>query len=61
MRLRPVGSKKGKKGASIDLSGSWKYRPGATLRESEEWPRAHWLHNSVPTALFNGMVSPVVP
>jgi len=52
---------KGRGGVVHSLAGSWRYRAGADLRTVGRPPARGWLHQNRPTALFNGMLAPLVP
>ncbi|MFT5688902.1 MAG: sialate O-acetylesterase [Planctomycetota bacterium] len=43
----------------IALDGSWSYSTGAKVEELGSWPRRTWFGPNHPTALFNGMISPL--
>lgn len=45
----------------VSLSGAWSFREGVPQRALASWPSAPELHANLPTALFNGMISPLVP
>ena len=48
-------------GEGIALSGAWRYQRGLALGQHRPWPRDAWFHSNYPTALFNGMIAPLVP
>ncbi len=51
----------GEEDAGIPLAGAWRYQRGPALSELPPFPRTQsWYRNS-PTALFNGMISPIAP
>ena len=43
------------------LAGKWRYRRGPSLSDVGPWPRQASFHANSPTALFNGMIAPLVP
>jgi sialate O-acetylesterase len=45
----------------ISLAGEWFFRVGVAQSELTPWPSAPSLHANLPTALFNGMIAPLVP
>ncbi|MCP3920612.1 MAG: hypothetical protein GY711_34230 [bacterium] len=45
----------------IPLSGAWRYRAAASTTQLAPWPRKVSFHQNSPTALFNGMIAPLVP
>jgi sialate O-acetylesterase len=59
MRLRLADDAGGAE--SVALSGEWRYRTGSTLDELGGFPRAAWMNQHRPAALFNGMVAPLLP
>ncbi|MDA0934514.1 MAG: 9-O-acetylesterase [Planctomycetota bacterium] len=48
-------------GASIGLAGGWKFRRGLDQKEVPARPRAPRPHSHAPSALYNGMIAPLVP
>lgn len=58
MRLYPQGANPE---SGVRLEGTWLIQPGSPLGELPAYPRNDWLHQNVPTALFNGMISPLIP
>ena len=48
-------------GAESSLAGDWRYRPTASLRTTGVPPSSGWFHHNSPTALFHGMISPLLP
>lgn len=48
-------------GQVLDLSGTWQARAEVPLSELGAFPRQRWFHQNRPTALFNGMIAPLVP
>ncbi|MDA1260151.1 MAG: hypothetical protein O3A20_05965 [Planctomycetota bacterium] len=49
----------GQPDGAVSLAGPWKMKRGATLGELGEFPRQAWFNQNSPTALYNGMLSPV--
>ena len=47
--------------AARSLAGEWRYHLGVKLGDLPPWPRTHRLHHNSPTALYNGMIAPLVP
>lgn len=46
---------------TVPLSGEWRGKPGATIRETG-WPPSDFSDSpGTPTVLFNGMISPLLP
>ncbi len=45
----------------ISLAGSWQYQLGASIEKLPPMPRATRVHQNMPTALYNGMIAPLVP
>ncbi len=54
--VRPTGSND-----SLPLSGYWKYRVGANLSELPAMHAPRTLNANTPTALYNGMIAPIIP
>ena len=48
-------------GAEAPLAGDWRYRPTASLGSTGVPPTSGWFHHNSPTALFHGMISPLLP
>ena len=48
-------------GTELSLAGSWRYQAGADIRTVGRPPSRAWLHQNRATALFNGMLSPLIP
>jgi sialate O-acetylesterase len=46
---------------ALSLAGEWRLKPGAALVDVGEWPSSGWFHQDYPTALFNGMIVPILP
>ena len=46
---------------AIPLAGTWRAQPGATSAQLGSFPRRSWFHANVATALYNGMIAPLVP
>ena len=51
----------GDAGSAISLAGTWHWRRGAAMGELGAWPSRGWFHQNQPTALFNGMIAPLLP
>jgi sialate O-acetylesterase len=47
--------------ASISISGEWRFQKGTSLKEVGNFPRQASFHANTPTALYNGMIAPLVP
>ncbi len=47
--------------ATLPLEGLWSYRRGASADDLGPWPRESWFHQHMPSALFNGMIAPLLP
>ncbi|HEX9795139.1 MAG TPA: sialate O-acetylesterase [Planctomycetota bacterium] len=47
--------------AAVPLAGEWRERRGVSMGQLGAFPRGNWFHNNAPTALFNGMLAPVIP
>ncbi len=45
----------------ISLSGSWKYKPGATVKELPRMPESVRISQNTASVLFNGMIAPLMP
>ena len=54
MSFGPAGESK-----RMTLDGDWKYRLGASLKDAPPLPRE--TDQNTPTALYNGMISPLLP
>lgn len=54
MTLAPAG------GDAIPLAGTWRWRAGAPLGDLGAWPRGTWFNSNTPTALYNGMIHPLL-
>jgi len=48
-------------GVSIGISGEWRYQKGVSLSDVGDFPRQASFHANSPTALYNGMIAPLVP
>jgi sialate O-acetylesterase len=57
MKLEPAGGG----GDAISLAGEWKYKDSAPLSKTGNPPQTMENNPNVPTVLYNGMVSPLVP
>jgi hypothetical protein len=56
MTLTPAG------GPSIPLAGKWRSMRGSAVGDLPRWPQANnALGHNTPTALYNGMISPIAP
>ncbi len=51
----------GSRDAPVPIGGRWRYRRGTSLDELPARPKAPAFHPNSPTALFNGMIAPIVP
>ena len=47
--------------AAQPLAGSWHYRSAAPSTDLAAWPRKIDFHHNSPTALYNGMIAPLLP
>ncbi|TAH37020.1 MAG: hypothetical protein EYC70_08540 [Planctomycetota bacterium] len=47
-------------GAALSLAGPWRWRRGASMADIGAYPRSGWFHANTPSALFNGMIAPLV-
>jgi sialate O-acetylesterase len=48
--------------AAIGLAGTWRMRRGASMETLGRLPSSNgWFNQNRPTALFNGMIAPLVP
>ena len=56
--LRPEGAAME---AALPLSGYWKFHPGAKLSDLPSMQQPQMLNANTPTALYNGMISPMIP
>ncbi len=56
LRLHPKEEEGG-----IDLGGRWRAKPGSPIGDFEAFPTQDWFHANYPTALFNGMIAPLIP
>ena len=52
---------KGKKDKAISLAGTWKYKVSVNIKKLPPKPLKTPLHVNMPTMLYNGMISPLVP
>jgi sialate O-acetylesterase len=48
-------------GVSIGISGKWRYQKGISISDVGPFPRQASFHANSPTALYNGMIAPLVP
>jgi sialate O-acetylesterase len=48
-------------GLHLPLSGSWRYRTGASLSQLPRFPDRPGFHQNVATALSNGMLAAIIP
>jgi len=46
---------------AVSLAGAWRYRTGAPASELPRWPSSQAFYQNSPTALFNGMLAPLIP
>lgn len=58
MRLRMAGISEE---YAIQIAGEWRYQKGVSLSEVGAFPRKASFHQNSPTALYNGMIAPIVP
>ncbi|MHC4602288.1 MAG: sialate O-acetylesterase [Planctomycetota bacterium] len=60
MKLKPAGAADD---VAISLSGRWRYKKGYDLRSMPPQPRPplRISHQNAPTALYNGMIAPLIP
>ncbi len=58
MRLRRADSKSGE---GIPLEGAWQARAGVPMSSLGAFPAGAWFHQNYPTALYNGMIAPIIP
>lgn len=58
LRLSPAD---GADSDSIGLAGEWLYQRGSAMSELPRAPQLQSFHQNWPTALFNGMIAPLVP
>ncbi|MEM7311078.1 MAG: sialate O-acetylesterase [Planctomycetota bacterium] len=47
--------------AELPLAGDWRWSRGAPLADLGAWPRGGWMTQHRPSALFNGMLAPILP
>ncbi|MCA9291359.1 MAG: glycoside hydrolase N-terminal domain-containing protein [Phycisphaerales bacterium] len=47
--------------AARSLAGPWRFRIGVARSRLPAWPARDEFHQNMPTALFNGMIAPIVP
>jgi len=57
MVLRAAGGK----GATVSLAGDWKYKVGPSKAKIGAVPGGVSIDANTPTALFNGMIAPILP
>lgn len=48
-------------GSTVELAGEWKYQTGPPMSELGRWPNNRPLHANSASALYNGMIAPLVP
>ena len=60
MKLKPAGAADD---TSISLAGRWRYKQGYDLRSMppQPSPPLRISHQNAPTALYNGMIAPLIP
>lgn len=58
MRLRPADQDDA---PSISLAGTWRYRRGSAIGDLGGFPTTPVFHENMTTALYNGMIAPLVP
>lgn len=46
---------------AVALDGSWRCKPGLDLDRLGAFPRGGWLHPNRASALFDGMIAPLLP
>ena len=46
--------------ASVSIAGEWAFRRGPAISELPGFPSNTWFHHNYPTALHNGMITPLV-
>ncbi|MEA1912589.1 MAG: sialate O-acetylesterase [candidate division WOR-3 bacterium] len=57
MKISPVGQEE-----ELSLAGVWHYKIGADLKKLPSIPKPpEGLNSNTPTALYNGMIAPVIP
>ena len=59
LSLRPAADENA--ATPIPLAGQWRYRVGVEHDKLPALPPASEFHQNSPTALFNGMISPLIP
>ncbi|MFG0251257.1 MAG: sialate O-acetylesterase, partial [Phycisphaerales bacterium JB038] len=57
MHLHPAGDASQR----LSLAGDWRYQQGVLLKNLPAFPTRPSFHQNSPTALFNGMLTPVIP
>ena len=57
VHLQPAGDEAERK----SLAGPWRVKASAAIADLPAFPRAASFHQNSPTALFNGMIAPLVP
>lgn len=45
----------------VALSGAWLARAGSPISDFGAFPHGNWFHANYVTALYNGMIAPIVP
>jgi sialate O-acetylesterase len=58
MRLRPAGAGEDE---ALPLAGTWSFRAGAPIGDLGAFPSKRLFDQDSPSALFNGMIAPLVP
>ena len=58
MQLRLAGTTDA---VSVQISGEWRFQKGTSLKEVGNFPRQASFHANTPTALYNGMIAPLLP
>lgn len=48
-------------GSGLTLEGTWKAKAGLTMQSAGPFPSGSWFHANYPTALYNGMIAPLLP
>ena len=61
LTLAPSGAGDERNVAPIPLAGVWKTMKSAGMAEAGRFPSGGSFHHNAPTALFNGMIAPLVP
>ncbi len=58
LRIWPSGTDESQ---ALSLASAWRYRVSLDSAKLPPWPQITGLHANYPTALYNGMISPLVP